>query len=156
MKGTVWQAGLFGEPPDRYAILYRGVLPALDIALLYSGIAAVRVGSPALTDFTQGGTAALIWGAGMTIASLLCLVGVAFPRLLVLEAIGKAAAVAGLAIFLLVLVVLTGQGSDGRALVAGVSFGAFLICLWRLGDIRKDLRVKRRKREAAEHETAAE
>lgn len=143
---TIWRSGLFGIPPDRYANVYRIVLPGLYVSLLYSGIAAIRFGSPAFSDFTRGNVWALIWGTAVTAAALLCLVGIAFPRALYLEAVGGSVIATALGIYLIVLVVLTGQGSEGRALVAGISTGALMLALWRLADIRTEVRKRRRDR----------
>lgn len=145
---TIWARGVFGVPPDRYANLYRVILPALDLAMLWAGIGAINYGAPAFADFSKGGLViGLAWGVWTTLAALACLVGLAFTKLLKLEAIGKSMLVASLVVYLLVLIVLTGGGSVGRFVAAEVSVGALLLAMWRLGDIRIEVMQRRRKRE---------
>lgn len=145
---TIWARGVFGVPPDRYANLYRVILPALDLAMLWAGIGAINYGAPAFADFSKGGLViGLAWGVWTTAASIACLVGLSFTKLLRLEAIGKSMLVASLVVYLLVLLVLTTGGSVGRFVAAGVSVGALLIAVWRLSDIRIEVMQRRRKQE---------
>lgn len=152
---TIWRPGLFGLPPDRYANLYRVVLPLFDLALLVAGVGAIVYGSPAFTDFSDGlRIFGLGWGVWLTVFSTLALAGIAFPKLLPLEGIGKAGVVAAVLVYMLILILLTGGGSTTRFVASGISAAALLLAAWRLRDLRHE-RLKRQSEASAEHRHAA-
>ncbi len=148
---TIWAPGVFGLPPDRYANIYRVVLPALDVAFVWAGIGAIVYGAPAFSDFAASGTQNLsfVWGVWTVTAAAACLLGITFPRLLVVEIVGKAAILAAAIVYMIVLLWLTGNGSTTRWVAVGMSVGSALIAGWRLGDLRIEWRDHRQKRERA-------
>jgi hypothetical protein len=141
---TIWAPGTFGVPPDRYANLYRVVLPILDAAFIYSGIWSIIYGAPSITDYTSSHGGSTIWGIWLLVSSILCLVGVTIPRLFILEALGKSVLAAALVVYIAALTLLTITQGPTRGVVTGLAVGGLLIVLWRLGDIRTERRHRRR------------
>ena len=155
LQPTIWRHGLFGDPPDRYANLYRIVLPLFDVALIVAGVGAIVYGSPAFTDFSDGlRLFGLLWGAWTTAFAAGALLGIVFPKLFLFEGIGKTGVVAASLVYLAVLVLLTTGGSTTRFVASGMSAAALLIALWRLGDLRHERLQRAAKREDAHREQA--
>lgn len=151
---TIWAPGVFGLPPDRYANLYRVVLPLLDVGFVFAGAGAIIHGAPAFSDFASSGTQNLsfVWGVWTVAAGSACLLGISFPRLLAVEIVGKAAIVAAAIVYMIVLLWLTGNGSTTRWVAVGMSVGSALVAAWRLGDLRIEWRIHRKKRRPAASE----
>lgn len=148
---TIWARGTFGIPPDRHASLYRVVLPLYAASLLMAGTFGVIYGAPAFVDFSDGlRNFGLGWGVWTTAAAGMSLVGLAFPKLLPVEAIGQSGLVASCVVYLAVLIILTGGGSTTRYVAVGVSTAALLVSSWRVGDLRveRQIRELERQREA--------
>lgn len=147
---TIWAPGVFGVPPDRYANLYRVVLPLFYLAMLWAGVGGLTYGAPAFADFTNGGQViSLWWGGWTTLWALTCFVGVVIPKWFWAEAVGAGGIVASISVYLLTLLLLTSSGSTARWVAAGVSVAALLLAAFRLGDLRVEVRTRRRQHETA-------
>ncbi len=83
-RATVWAPGGVPRSDHRYRGLYRVVLPLTDLFFAYFGIVGWAYGVLSVQD-AAGHTFATWWSASIAAAALAALVGVAFPRLWLLE-----------------------------------------------------------------------
>lgn len=85
---SIWAPGAIPADEWKFRNLKRVWLPAYDVVAILAGVVATVQGSPLLNRlFTEPVVNCL--GAGMSLVALVCLIGVAFPRLWVVEFVGK-------------------------------------------------------------------
>ncbi|QKY80396.1 hypothetical protein SEA_PABST_38 [Microbacterium phage Pabst] len=87
LRGTVWEKGALNGEPKKYRSLTRFWLPLYDVIAIAAGIFAVWVGS-SLLDRIYGSLTDLL-GTVFGLIALLCLIGVAYPKLWVMETAAK-------------------------------------------------------------------
>jgi hypothetical protein len=117
------------------------VLPAFDFVLVIMGWSAVKLGMPTF-DIVLNAHISMISAWALLIAAITALVGLAFPRLWVLEAAGKLLMVLVLAGYATGLWVLVSQGADGRGFVAGALTALLLLPLWNLRRIGRERQAR--------------
>lgn len=145
---TIWSPSFFGVPSDRYANIYRLILPLLYVSMIWAGYAAIVSGVSAFADLSGGGNAiSICWGGSTIVWGICCTVGVIFPKVFRLEAVGNSGIVANMSVYLLAVFILSSGGSKTHWFVVGISVGALLLAAWRMGDIRLEIRMRRRERE---------
>lgn len=129
---SIWAPGRF-EKGDLYGYYVRVILPITDAAFIYIGLGGALNSVPALREVYETYQADLI-AVTFAFTGLVCLLGVAFPRLYVMEIIGKAFTLWSIIAFTIVLGVLAGP----RAYVAGFMIFPLLILGFRLFTLRRD------------------
>ena len=145
---TIWAPGTFGLPPDRYSTLYRIVLPVFDVSLIYVGWQSILVGVPAFDVVTEGESFGDVWGTILFLSSIAALVGISFPKLLLVETFGKIIVWSCLLVYMGTLLYLSNAGSDSRSVVSGIAVAGLLLASWRLGDIKTERRLRHAKKMA--------
>ncbi|QQO39384.1 membrane protein [Microbacterium phage CrunchyBoi] len=83
LRGTVWEKGALDGEPKKYRSLVRFWLPLYDVIAIAAGIFAVWVGS-SLLDRIYGDLTDAI-GTVYALVAALCFIGVAYPKLWMLE-----------------------------------------------------------------------
>lgn len=131
LQGSVWSKDAI--PPDewKYRSLTRVVLPLLDILVILAGVSGARLGIPAIQEFFP---ASVTVGASLllSVAGFVSLAGVLFPRLWLVEVIGKAAMIGLLSAYVIALLMLTAEGDPTRGFVSVLATVALLLPGWRL------------------------
>lgn len=130
---TVWAPGGVPQEDYRFRGLFRWVLPLLDLAFIYFGVAGWWAGIATVAQATTH-TWQEYWSAGIAVAAFVALVGVAFPRLWWVEVAGKAPMV-GLVFVYLVLFLSRSTTDPLLWATAGLYFTFALLPIWRLGDL---------------------
>lgn len=132
-EASVW--GPTGVSPEdwRFRGLFRWVLPLIDIAFIWFGLAGWYAGLNTVESATTQ-TWQEYWSLGIAFTAIIALVGVAFPRLWYIEAIGKAPMI-GLVFVYLVLFLARTPTEPLLWATAGLYFTFSLLPLWRLGDL---------------------
>lgn len=85
---TIWSEGSIPVTEAKYAVpLKRYVIPAVDVILIAAGIFAVTNGIPSYEELVP----AVAYSLSLVFIAIAaaCFIGIAFPRLWVLEVIGK-------------------------------------------------------------------
>ena len=129
---TVWRDGL--RPEDhRIRHLLRVFLPLTDIGYIYFGVVGAVNGLESVARMTspewQRG-----WSIVLALSGAAALVGVAFPRLVTLEMLGKAFMIGGISTYL-VITVIRGASDANVTAIAGLLFGLGYLPMWRIGDL---------------------
>lgn len=86
-RATIWSRGALPESEWKYRNLKRVWIPVYDLIAIGAGIMAVVHGSRLLDRLYGDATDAI--GLVFSAVALVCLVGVAFPRLWAVEVVGK-------------------------------------------------------------------
>lgn len=130
---SVW--GLDGVPEEDRRIrgLLRWVLPILDIAFIWFGLAGWWAGLATVEHATSVGWQQY-WSMGIAITSFVALVGVSFPRLWYIEIMGKAPLV-GLVFVYLILFISKSTTDPLLWATAGLYCTFALLPIWRLSDL---------------------
>lgn len=146
-RASVW--GPDGVSPEdfRFRGLFRWVLPLLDLAFIWFGVAGWYAGISTVEAATSH-TWQEYWSAGIAVAATVALIGVSFPRLWFVEVLGKAPLV-GLVMVYLVLFLTRSTTNSLLWATAGLYFTFALLPTWRLGDLGYVWWNKRVEREKA-------
>ena len=88
LAASIWAHDAIPPYEHKYRNLKRVWLPAYDVVAILAGVVATVQGSPLLNRlFTEPVVNCL--GAGMSLVAVVCLIGVAFPKLWLVEFVGK-------------------------------------------------------------------
>lgn len=109
----------------------RWVLPTIDTVLIIGSILALFGGVPTF-EIVYNSQVAQLAAVIMLAASTLCLIGVSFPRLWLLEMCAKCLLSLFLVLYAILLVVLSLGESPARGVVGGISAGLAIVLLWRI------------------------
>ncbi len=146
---SIWHPDAIPVLELKYAgPLKRRLFPTVDLVCIFVGVWAAHYGAPSV-DTTYGGIAGRIGGALFAVLGLAALVGIAFPRLPLLEMWAKIL-LAGVLFTYGLLVILTASMADdpSRAYVLGLI--AIVLCLFQYRlNILRDERIEREKAKAA-------
>lgn len=133
LRLTVWAPGAIAPEDHRIRYLLRVFLPLTDLGYIYFGIVGAINGLESVQRITsplwQTG-----WSSLLALSGLVALVGVAFPRLVTLELIGKAFMIGGISTYL-GITVSRGATEANVSAVAGLLFGLVYLPMWRIGDL---------------------
>lgn len=139
-RASIWHPGAIPVYEGQTAAeLKRGALPLLDLCLIIAGAMAVHYGMPTFdvvyNDVISGVAASFLLASAFAAG-----VGVVFPRLWRLEAIGKIIMFSILLSYSVGLWGLVSGGVQGRGFVAGTTSALTVIVgwnLWRIGRERR-------------------
>jgi hypothetical protein len=142
LSQSIWAPDAIPEEEWKYRHLKRVFLPLFDVIAIYVGMRAILSGIPAIT---------LLFGVQMdqfiagtfTAAAFGALIGVAFPRLWVLEMIAKTGLVTAIGVYGLALFLLS-TADEARAVVSGITTLAAILPGWRLTMLASEWGVRRR------------
>lgn len=143
-RASIWHPDAIPVLELKYAAaLKRRLFPAVDLICIYMGVWGAHYGLPSV-DTTYGGIAGRLGGVLFALLGAAALMGIAFPRLYVVEMLAKIA-LAGCLVTYGLLVVLTASMADdpSRAYVLGLIAIGLCLFQYRL-NILRDERVERR------------
>lgn len=131
LKGTIWEHGAIPEQEQKYRNLKRVFLPIADLFLVGSGVGAVVHGAPSIALlFTTPILEMYAWS--FLLASILCLISIAVPRMWAWELAGKTILVGLLTTYVLILWFLAGSTGGSRWFLSGVAAAFVSILIWRI------------------------
>lgn len=142
-RSTVWAPGAIPESERKYAEpLKRFVFPMFDVVLLLVGVRGLGAGIPSIERIFPPGIATGYYVA-VIVFSLVCLVGAVFPRLWVLEIIGKVSLFSFLTVYLIALRAVASTDGGARDAISLLVFTAMLIPLLRLWILGIEIRDRK-------------
>lgn len=151
-RQTIWHPGAIPESEGEVGRdIKRWVLPTIDLLLIVGGILGLRGGLPTFAVIYNQAVATAASGAVLALASL-CLIGVAFPRLWLIELTAKCGLALVLVTYSILLLALAAAEAGTRGFVAGVSAALCTIIVWRivwLGRERRRRAARRQRRRGA-------
>lgn len=132
-EASVWAPDGVSAADWRFRGIFRWVLPLANLAFAYFGIVGFLNGVGSVQD-AAGSAWQLWWSAGITITSVLCFIGVAFPRLWLLELIAKILMVSLVASYI-GLYLSRGAHDPQVTAFAGLITVLIYLPIWRIGDL---------------------
>jgi hypothetical protein len=141
-RRTIWHHDAIPASEWVYRNMKRVWFPLYDVVLILAGIAAHNFGVPVIETIFPP----FVADAGaitLSAAAAVCLVGISFPRLYILEVIGKSTIGSLLAGYATALLLVGLAGDPNRLYIAGVAAAAAIVAAIRL-DILKNERRQRR------------
>jgi hypothetical protein len=148
-RATIWHPNAISlAEGETSREMKRYVVPLSDALRSIMGFTAVNLGMPSFdimyNSFISTVAAWTLLGAAIT-----ALVGLAFPRLWVAEAVGKLLMLIVLVGYAAALWVLVAQGGDTRGVVAAAFTGLLFLPMWNLQRIGREWRARQAARKAA-------
>ncbi len=130
-------------PPDEYKYrnLKRVWLPLYDLIAVFCGVQAFLFGSPLLNVLFPAGLIDML-GVMMAAAAVVCLAGVAFPRLWMVETIGKIILVGMISAYVATILLLSQNAGSNLFVVGMLTFGLPL-AFFRLNLLGEELKERR-------------
>lgn len=149
---TIWHPGAIPESEGEVARdMKRWVLPTIDLLLIVGSVLGLNGGLPTFAIVYNQVVATAASGAVLVLATL-CLLGVAFPRLWLMELAAKCGLALVLVTYSILLLALAAAESGTRGFVAGVSAALCTVIVWRivwLGRERRRREARRQRRRGA-------
>ena len=142
----LWRASIWHPdalPPDewKYRNLKRVWLPLYDVIAIFAGIQAVMYGSTILNRLFAPVMVDTL-GLVMTLVATVCLAGVAFPRLWVVEIIGKVMLV-GLVAGYVTTILLFSENPGPNLFVVGMLTFGLPLAFFRLNLLGEEIKERR-------------
>lgn len=123
------------SPEDwRYRGLYRWVLPLTDIFFFWFGYVGWYNGLSTV-EAAASQTWQEYWSLGIAIASVVAFVGVLFPKLWLVELLGKIPLVGLVSVYVVLFVTLGLSENPNMLATAGLICIMILLPVWRIGDL---------------------
>ena len=142
-RQTIWHPDAIpASEGDVARDVKRWVLPTIDVLLILGSILGLNGGLPAFAVVYDHTVATIASGSVLVFASA-CLVGVAFPRLWVLELSAKCGLAVVLLTYAFLLIGLAAVDVGTRGFVAGVSSALCVILIWRIVWLGREQRRRR-------------
>ena len=139
---SIWASGNIRPEDWRFRGIFRVVLPVGNLIFLYFGVVGFARGVGSVTDATNT-TYAAFWSGAIALASLACLVGVAFPKLGKLELGAKIVLIGLVASYVAVLTARSFEVPGSQA-TAGLMSALIVLPVWRVLDPGFQLRKQKR------------
>lgn len=145
---SVWSPNGVSTHDWRFRGLYRFVLPLTDLLFLWFGIVGWSNGIQSVED-AAGNVWQTTWSLLVGVAAFVCLVGVAFPRLWVIEFAGKVALISLVSAYIALYL---GRGviEPKVTATAGLILILILVPVWRVGDLQYVARQRKISKQADE------
>lgn len=143
----LWRASIWHPdaiPPDewKFRSLKRVWLPAYDVIVVLAGIWATAFGSPILHRLFDENTIDTM-GMTLTVAAVVCLLGVAFPRLWQVEIAGKVILVALLGGYAIAVMLFRTNPDPSAGFIVFVLLTALPLPLFRLNLLGEEIKDRR-------------
>lgn len=132
-EASVWAPNGVRAEDWRFRNIFRVVLPLSDVLFFYFGYIGWRNGLTSVAT-SAGDEWQTIWSAGIAIAAVIAFVGVAFPRLWLLELMGKIPLISFITVYIVVITT-NGVANDRILAVSGLMVILILLATWRIGDL---------------------
>lgn len=138
---SIWAPGMI--PPDEWKFrnLKRVWLPLYDLIAVFCGVQAFLFGSPLLNILFPADLIDVL-GVMMAAAALVCLAGVAFPRLWLVEIVGKIILVGMISAYVATIMLLSQNAGSNLFVVGMLTFGLPL-AFFRLNLLGEELKERR-------------
>lgn len=132
-RASVWARDGVRAEDWRFRGIVRFVLPVTNLLFLYFGAVGWHNGVNSVAAATDPEWQTW-WSAGIALSALIALVGVSFPRLWLIEALGKIPLIGLVSIYILFLM---GRGvvDANVTATAGLILILILLPIWRVGDL---------------------
>lgn len=132
-RASVWHPST-GRPEDRrFRGIFRYVLPLTDILFLFFGVVGWHNGLRSVEQ-AAGEEWQTWWSLGIAASAFVALVGVAFPRLWLVELAGKIPLIALVTVYVWVLLA-RGLADSQVLATAGLIVILILLPVWRVADL---------------------
>ena len=130
-------------PPDEWKFrnLKRVWLPLYDLIAVFCGVQAFLFGSPLLNILFPADLIDVL-GVMMAVAALVCLAGVAFPRLWLVEIVGRVI-LAGMISAYVATIMLLSQNAGSNLFVVGMLTFGLPLAFFRLNLLGEELKERR-------------
>jgi len=131
-------------PPDewKYRNMKRVMFPAIDVLFFIAGLSAARYGVPAISEFFPDVVVDL-FAYVLSVAGIVCLLGVSFPKLWPVEIGGKAVILSLMVGYIVSLFILTSVGEGNRGFVLLIATISICGVLWRVSLLGAEWQVRR-------------
>lgn len=138
---SIWAPGMI--PPDEWKFrnLKRVWLPLYDLIAVFCGVQAFLSGSPLLNALFPADLIDVL-GVMMAAAALVCLAGVAFPRLWLVEIVGRIILVGMISAYVATIMLLSQNAGSNLFVVGMLTFGLPL-AFFRLNLLGEELKERR-------------
>ena len=138
---SIWAPGMI--PPDEWKFrnLKRVWLPLYDLIAVFCGVQAFLFGSPLLNILFPADLIDVL-GVMMAVAALVCLAGVAFPRLWLVEIVGRVILVGMISAYVATIMLLSQNAGSNLFVVGMLTFGLPL-AFFRLNLLGEELKERR-------------
>lgn len=133
IAATVWARAGVPARDWRFRGIFRFVLPLTDLLFIWFGAVGWNNGVGSVEQ-AAGGAWQTWWSAGVTLAAVGCLLGVAFPLLWSLE-LGARIVLVGLVSGYIALTLSRGLEDPNITALAGLEVILILLPVWRIGDL---------------------
>ena len=140
-RASVWHPDAVPTEEWKYRNLKRVWLPIYDLVAIFAGIQAIIYGSSMLNRMFHPDLVDML-GAALTIAALISLLGVSFPRLWVIEIVGKITLVGLIAGYITTIIIFANPPGPSLFVVAMLAFGLPL-ALFGLTLLGEDIKERR-------------
>lgn len=132
-QASVWARNGVRAEDWRFRGIFRFVLPVTDVFFIWFGVAGWWNGVNSV-QVAAGMEWQEWWSASLAFAALLALVGVSFPKLWLVEAIGKIPLIALVSVYIIITFT---RGLTDPNIIATSGLIAILVLLpiWRVGDL---------------------
>lgn len=132
-RASVWHRDGLPEQHRRFRGIFRYVLPLSDILFLYFGIVGWHNGIRSVEE-AAGQEWQTWWSLGIAVSAFVALVGVSFPKLWLVEVVGK---IPLISLVWLYIFLFLARGADDEKVTATAGLIVILILLpiWRVADL---------------------
>lgn len=139
---SIWAKHSIPAGEWKYRNLKRVLFPIVYLLFFCSGFYADQYGVPAISDFFPY-SVIHVFSYILGTSSVLCLLGIAFPRLWPLEILGGSVILGLMTGYLLSLFIIAVIGPGNRGFVLFVSAIALAVVVWRLSLIGAEWQARR-------------
>lgn len=140
-RASIWHPAAIPPGEHKYRNLKRVWLPLYDLIAVFCGVQAFLSGSPLLNILFPPNMIDVL-GVMMAAVALVCLAGVAFPRLWLVEMIGKAILVGMICAYVATIMLLSPNAGSNLVVVGVLALGLPL-AFFRLNLLGEELKERR-------------
>lgn len=150
-RSTIWHPDAIPAAEGELARdMKRWVLPTFDLVLIGAALLALYGGLPTFA-LVYATPVAIMAAWALLAVALTCLVGISFPRLWLVELIGKCGLILLLVPYGVIALVVAVLAHPNRSFLAGLALSAAILPLWRVVWLGREWR-RRRARELLERQ----
>lgn len=152
-RASIWHPDAIPVLELKYADLKRKLFPVVDICCIYMGLIGLFFGLPSI-DTAYGSYVASVGGGVFAACSMGALLGISFPKLWVVEVIGKCVMIGCMVTYGLAVLVTNSwnvENADARLYVLGLIGIAVGLVAFRLGLLRFERTTRHVQAEAEGH-----
>lgn len=145
MMKTIWSPGAIPTDEWKYRNLKRVWLPTYDVVAILAGVVATVQGSPLLNRLFSE-LLVNMFGTGMAVIAMICLLGVIFPALWAVELVGKAILVGIVSAYATTILLFASNPQPNDFIVLMLAF-SLPLPLFRISLLGEEIKERRAKSE---------